>query len=100
MARVGLAHFYRWVKVKPPYRVIVEDGRIALMLSGNFRTFTWSRWNTGFSFAAETSQRLIHIVSREKTCHCILTDCSGDKFVQSLITDLAQLKMVYSEFLN
>lgn len=63
-----------------------------MMLSGNFTTFTWYRWNTSFLFAAKTSRRLIH--------DCILTDHNGDNPVQYLITNLADLKIVYSEFLN
>lgn len=99
MARVGLVSYYRWVRVKNPYKVITEDdGSVTLELSGNFETFAWNRWNTtSFSLTAEQSQKQIYISNTGgKIYPCYVSY----KTFQDTINDLATLRTMYSEFLK
>lgn len=102
MARPGLAIYHGWIRLKSPYEVIMEDdGSITLKLSDGFRTFTWNESLIGISFTAQRSGKRICIPTTSREIYCCYVHVNeAHRTIQYLITSLAELRMVYSRFLD
>lgn len=104
MARVGLISYYRWVRVKNPYKVTTNPyGNITLTLLGELETVTWMSGPGGnFAFTVAQPQKSIRL---DWTCG-LIDPCYvgiweyGRKTLQTRIEDLFTLRRAYSMFLN